>query len=74
MKTFLLIMLAEVAWLALAVSGPTWALWLGFAGCALSPAVVIAFHERGRELDQRVKYADVGRVDDVADVVEGGVN
>lgn len=48
MKVLIVILLAEVGWLAVAVSGSTWAFLLGFVGFVVTPAIVLEVRERRR--------------------------
>lgn len=50
MKGFIAIVIAEVGWIMFAASGPIWAFFVGFVGFALTPALVIEYRERAREI------------------------
>lgn len=59
MKGFIAIVIAEVGWIMFAASGPIWAFFVGFVGFALTPALVIEYRERAREMDTLVEYASL---------------
>lgn len=61
MKLIIIVVLAETAWLALAVSGSPLGFLAGFVGFVITPAILIEYHERARELAQRVEYSDVAQ-------------
>lgn len=61
MKLLTIVVLAEMAWLALAVSGSQFGFLAGFVGFVVTPAILIEYHERARGLAQRVEYSDVAQ-------------